>query len=93
MRYDIDKRYFLKIELKNPSLDQRAFKSKFKNQTCLTRRTFLCLSNKFEKSGKLLDLSPKLKKQQETREEAKNQLRTLLTESHSFSIRIASHFV
>ena len=35
MRYDIEKHYFLTkkfIELKNPSLVQRAFRSKFKKQ-------------------------------------------------------------
>lgn len=78
------------IELKSPSLVQRAFRSKFKNQTCPTRRTILYLSNKFEKTGSLLDLPPKWKKQQEARVEAKNQLKTLFTENPSLSIRKAS---
>jgi len=93
MRYDIEKRYFLTkklTELKSPSLVQRAFRSKFKNQICPTRRTLLCLGNKFEKTGKLLDLPPKSKKQREAREEAKNQLKTLFTENPLLSIRKAS---
>jgi hypothetical protein len=93
MRYDIEKRYFLTkkfIELKNPSLVQIAFRSKFKNQICPTRRTILCSSNKFEKTGTLLDLPPKSKKQREAREEAKNQLKILFTENPSLSIRKAS---
>ena len=74
MRYNIEKRYFLTkklIELKSPVLVQRAFRTKFKIPYCPTRRTILCLSKKFEKTGTLHDLPPKPKNQRELHLEAK----------------------
>ena len=93
MRYNIEKRYFLTkklIELKSPVLVQRAFRTKFKIPYCPTRRTILCLSKKFEKTGTLHDLPPKPKNQRELHLEAKNQLKILFTEDPSLSIRKAS---
>ena len=71
-------------------LVQRAFRTKFKIPYCPTRRTILCLSKKFEKTGTLHDLPPKPKNQRELHLEAKNQLKILFTEDPSLSIRKAS---
>ena len=74
MRYDKEKRYFMTkklIELKSPTLVQRAYRTKYNGSTCPARKTILELARKFEKFGTLLDLPPKPKNQRELHLEAK----------------------
>jgi len=78
------------IELKSPTLVQRAYRTKYNGSTCPARKTILELARKFEKFGTLLDLPPKPKNQRELHLEAKNQLKILFTEDPSLSIRKAS---
>ena len=75
MRFDVEKRTYLTkklLELKSATLVQRAFRTKFKNETCPARSTIIDLANKFDFTGSVHDLPPKQKNQQELRLEAKN---------------------
>ena len=63
------------IELKSPTLVQRAYRTKYNGSTCPARKTILELARKFEKIGTLLDLPPKPKNQRASRVDALNHVR------------------
>ena len=93
MRYDKEKRYFMTkklIELKSPTLVQRAYRTKYNGSTCPARKTILDLARNFEKFGTLLDLPPKPKNQRASRVDALNQPKILFAEDPSLSLNKAS---
>ena len=93
MRYDKEKRYFMTkklIELKSPTLVQRAYRTKYNGSTCPARKTILELAKKFEKFRTLLDLPPKPKNQRASRVDSLNKLKILFAEDPSLSLNKAS---
>jgi len=95
MRYDtgIDKRTFLlekMIKLNNPTLVQRAWRSKFKVKKAPTHSYIKSLYEKFKKTGYVADLPKKYPSKAVKREKTKEKIESLVNEKQAVTIRKAA---
>lgn len=93
MKYDIQKRIFLVknyYRFGNIIAVQRAYRTKYKNEQAPTRGVIMNIVSVFEKTGSV-DRKPYIRKDHsKKREDAKNQLETMVTEFPTLSIRKAA---
>ena len=75
------------------SLVERAFCNRFKSSDSQSVQTIKNLISNFEKTGSLGHVAPKPKNPSEKREMAKNQLKTMVADLHSFSISKAASVI
>ncbi len=76
--------------MKSLSLVQRAFRSQFKNCKAPSDTAIRNIISNFEKTGSVWSVPPKPKNSSTKREEAKNQIKNMVSEFESFSIRKAA---
>ena len=96
MLYDIQKRIFLVqkyYELKQFTLVQRAFRTKYKSSTAPNQNTIINLINAFEKTGSVAYVTINRKKSNDKRIVAQNQLKSMIDEFPNLSIRKAESAV
>jgi hypothetical protein len=93
MKYDLKKRIFLLkkfYEFKSICLVQRAFRTEYKNETTPSSSVIKNIVSNFEKTGSVGYTRPKCKEPSKKREEAKNQLKVMVSENTSLSSRKAA---
>ena len=93
MRFDKEKRVFMTkkfAQLKNATLVQRAWRTKYNGQRVPNRHTILNTVTRFEKTGSVAPLPPLPAGPSEKRESAKNELKMLISEDPTLSIRKTS---
>jgi hypothetical protein len=93
MPYDIEKRVFLVkkyYELQNITLVQRAYRTKYIKSEAPSYRLIKNIISNFEKTGSVGRVPQNARKPSKKREEAKNQLKTMVTDFQSLSIRKAA---
>ena len=90
MKYDIPERIFLVkkfYELKHISSVQRAYRTKYKNQTAPTHSTIKNIISRFEKTGSVKLVTGNQKEPSDKRKEAKIRVENVISEFPSLSIR------
>ena len=93
MKYNIQERVFLVkkyYESHNITSVQKAYRSNFKNSDAPSWSVIKNIISNFEKSGSVGHVPPKPKEPSKKREEAKNQLKTMVSDFESFSITKAA---
>ena len=96
MKYDLKKRIFLVqkfYELKHICLIQRAYRTKYKSENAPQANTIKNIVSNFEKTGSVAAINPNRNKRSKKREEAKNQLETMVADFPNLSIRKAASAV
>jgi len=93
MKYDLEKRVFLVkkfYELKDIVRVQRAFRTEYKNERAPSNSVIKNIISHFEKTGSVVYSAPKPKELSQKRVDARNQLKTMISENTSLSTRKAA---
>ncbi len=76
--------------MKNITLVQRAYRNHFSKKTAPSNSVIKNIVSNFEKTGSVGHVAPKPRKPSQKREEAKNQLKTMVSDFETFSISKAA---
>lgn len=96
MKYEIMQRVFLikkYYELKSVTLVQRAWRAEYKSKDFPSRSSILSTISNFEKTGSVESLPPKRNGPSQKREEAKIELKAIISEHQTLSIRKAASII